>query len=259
MSRRKKIPKPLIDSKTKPLPPVKVALEERFWAFSLRYFKQIKHFGISQEEKSWFASLLTCLSKLSSEKVEDLINEREKKDAWRFHPINWGAKNIPISLQKLDWVPPEYINNQDEYKIFQFQISTGKGRVVGFFDENWIFNIILLDPKHNIQPSGRFGYAINKTHILEDNYSMLLSRINYAMSTSTCTSSCTFKSTISEIYNSDKHMIYINIDSDELAKSEKLIKDGHASCHLDIYQYGVLYLSSQKEEQKFSNDNSNAD
>lgn len=57
------------------------------------------------------------------------------RDAYRFHPIDWAAKNIPIQRMDFDWIERKILENVDEYPFLQFQVSTALGRVIGFFDE----------------------------------------------------------------------------------------------------------------------------
>ncbi len=41
------------------------------------------------------------------------------------------------------------------------------GRVVGFFDEDRVFNVVLLDPLHNIQPSKTYNYRVRASYIAQ--------------------------------------------------------------------------------------------
>ena len=80
----------------------------------------------------------------------------------RFHPISWDAKNIPIARSELDWLG-DY--SSDDFPLVQFHLSKAMGRVVGFFDEDHVFNVVLLDPLHNLQPAKGFGYRVRASHI----------------------------------------------------------------------------------------------
>src|SRR5262249_19783470 len=66
------------------------------WRFSFRYWRQTEYFGIDQCDKSWFASVLTRFAEVSSLDVEDAL-AGSYGSSLRCHPINWNAKNIPIS------------------------------------------------------------------------------------------------------------------------------------------------------------------
>ncbi|MGY4413195.1 hypothetical protein ACVWW4_004931 [Bradyrhizobium sp. LB7.1] len=131
------------------------------WKFSFRYWRQVEYFGIDQCDKSWFASVLTRFSEVSSLHVEDALSG-SYGPSLRCHSIDWNAKNIPISRESIDWIA-DYAN--EEIEFLQFSISTGRGRVVGFFDSEQTFNIVLLDPMHNIQPSAKHNYQVRATYI----------------------------------------------------------------------------------------------
>jgi hypothetical protein len=71
-------------------------------------------------------------------------------------------QNIPIPKEQIDWLG-DYAS--DEYEFVQFHVSKALGRVVGFFDEEQTFQIVLFDPFHNIQPAGDFDYRVRATAI----------------------------------------------------------------------------------------------
>ena len=93
--------------------------------------------------------------------VDDVRSDRTLQNGLRFHQINWGQKNCPMSREELDWLPKGYLDNADSFPMCQFQISMALGRIVGFWDENNVFNVVLLDPLHNIQPSKDYGYKVD--------------------------------------------------------------------------------------------------
>lgn len=131
------------------------------WRFSLRYWRQVDHFGIDQCEKSWFVSLLDRLVELSKSDIDDLTTGRGATGI-RFHTIDWDAKNIPIARKDIDWLG-DY--SSEDFDLVQFHISKALGRVVGFFDEERVFNVVLLDPLHNLQPSGTYNYRVRASYI----------------------------------------------------------------------------------------------
>lgn len=100
---------------------------------------------------SWFASLFDRLRAMSNLYMEDFVNPSFASDM-RYHPIQWGDASH-FTRRHFDWVSPEYLDAEEDYQFMQFMISTGTGRVVGFIDENSVFQIIALDPRHNIQKS----------------------------------------------------------------------------------------------------------
>lgn len=134
------------------------AEQSPYLVFSFRFWRQIQHFSLNPKKPSWFIAVYEQLQKLSSEK-RDFFEDNRKADVLRFHRVNWGQTNIPIKPSDLNWLPKDYLD-QDNYPLQQFTISKALGRIAGFFDEHLVFNIVLLDPHHNLQPSSDFGYRL---------------------------------------------------------------------------------------------------
>mgnify|MGYP003289023157 CR=1 FL=1 len=139
-----------------------------FITFSFKYFGQQRFFEIGEQDATWFVSLLDKMKELSGKTRKILENPTERK-AYRFHPINWNAKKCPIKIEDIDSLPQNIIENAEEIIFWQFQLSKSTGRVVGFFYDN-IFYIVLLDPKHNIQPSKDYGYSVDETKVAITEY-----------------------------------------------------------------------------------------
>lgn len=134
-----------------------------FISFSFKYFGQQEYFGIGEQDAIWFANLFDRIKDLSG-KTKAILEDKIERDFYRLHPINWNAKNCPIRIADLASVPQIIKDNVEDDFFWQFQLSKGTGRVVGFFNESLtIFYIVLLDPKHNIQPSKYYGYEVNET------------------------------------------------------------------------------------------------
>lgn len=142
--------------------------EKQKITFSFRFFQQQKpYFGLSGQQNTWFVSLLNRLQDVSNKEIDFLLDKRET-DCYRFHEINWKQKGIKIKRSDFYWVDKKYLDNEKEYEFFQFEISTGVGRVIGFFDESsTCFNIVALDPRHNLQPSKIHNWQTQKTYILD--------------------------------------------------------------------------------------------
>ena len=134
--------------------------------FSMQYWKQIDLFGLSSAKTTWFISVLERLKKLSemsSKGIELLLSGGQKTHS---HCINWNQS--PITRKELDWIPKEI--NEDE--IVQINISIGKGRIIGFFEE-CVFYVVLLDEKHNMQSVGTKRGQPSKTIIGDSQYDKL--------------------------------------------------------------------------------------
>ena len=145
-------------------------------SFSFQYFKQIPYFQLGEQDNKWFVSLLGRLKDLSG-KDSSLLADATAKKSYRLHPIIWNQPNIPIKKSDLDWIPNEYLDSE-EIEFQQFEITQSTGRVVGFFNEtNEIFHVVLLDPKHNICPTGATGYRLDKTRDCFTDYEELLQQL----------------------------------------------------------------------------------
>ncbi|MBU0695986.1 MAG: hypothetical protein KKE39_05605, partial [Bacteroidetes bacterium] len=128
------------------------------WSFSFRYFNQSEYFGLGEIDSKWFVSVINRLRDLGKEDIESFIKDHRVKDSNRYHKIDWDANNIPIKREDIYWVDKNIIENEEDYPFFQFQVSKGLGRVIGFWKEDYsAFFIVLLDPKHNMQPSKDFN------------------------------------------------------------------------------------------------------
>jgi hypothetical protein len=147
------------------------------WSFSFRFWRQHENFGVGACDARWFVSLFERLQELSKQTVSDVMDDLNVKDGLRIHNIDWASNNIPISRTDIDWVDEVYWNNPEEYPLFQFHISKALGRVAGFLDENRVFNIVLLDRRHNLQPSKRNGYRIQTTTTGECELTALVVRL----------------------------------------------------------------------------------
>lgn len=139
--------------------------QKQLWTFSMRFWRQAEYFGVGDQQASWFISLCERLAALCSIGLDEFFKDNQARDNFRFHEIDWDAKNVPVRRSDFDWVPPTYLENEDDYPFHQFHVSKALGRVVGFFDEKRVFNVVIFDPHHNIQPSKKTAYQIRPTRI----------------------------------------------------------------------------------------------
>lgn len=147
--------------------------QDKKWVFSFKYWNQINNFEIGDKQCNWFISLVVRLKELSNISLEDLTNDRRLRQNIRYHAVEWKADNVPIKRDDFNWLPIEYLKNDAEYPIFQFHISQAMGRIHGFFDEFSVFNILLFDPMHNLQPSKYNNYQIRPTRLGKCSYTKL--------------------------------------------------------------------------------------
>ena len=145
---------------------------DKKWTFSFQYWQQQKFFGLKGESQKWFISLFDRLAALSKEPLEAVRLDGGRAKAHRFHPLSWTASSAITKDEFYSYLPDYYRNNK-EIEILQFQIETSKGRVIGFLDAANVFQIVLLDPKHNMQLSRRGDYTVVKTDFALNDYQVL--------------------------------------------------------------------------------------
>lgn len=200
------------------------------WAFSLQHWRQIEYFGVDTCEKKWFISLIERFSELSRLPIEEFLASRSLQGSVRYHEIDWDAKAIPIKKSDIDWIGP--ITESEDFSFVQFHVSKALGRVVGFFDENQIFQVVLLDPKHNIQPSGNFDYRVRTTYAGECQLTTVVSRLELSI-----TSNRTLSEKEKEEFLAGMHVDYkdatdgcviLAIPQEDIDKAHRLMAAGLA-------------------------------
>lgn len=210
--------------------------------FSFSYFKEISNFQIGGCNSTWFVSLIERLTILSEKESSFFLEGNRGGKSLRWHEINWNAKNIPLERSVCTWVPEQYLNNNRDYPFFQFSISTGTGRVIGFFNIDYtVFYIVLLDPHHNLQPSKDFKYKVTSTRQIPTEYDQLLKEYDCICDeVKKCVADkpCKAKEAkqIAQLYN----IVYARLDDDLLELYEQQIESGK-SMH-DILENGLFNL-----------------
>lgn len=226
-------------------------VHSRKFSFSLEYWRQIDCFGVGQCEGKWFTSLLEKLSELSKYDVDLFVQDPQTKQTWRFHPIDWDATNIPIQRKDLKWLPEDILKNDTEFPLFQFQITKGTGRFVGFLDnESGVFNVVLLDPAHNIQPAGgKFGYKVNSTISSNSMYTDLLGSLQTSLVSARCSqASCGYASAIQsslESHTLSYGAITHILTPDVAEKAQSLISQNKVNNHSELFEYGIEFFESE--------------
>lgn len=213
------------ESNYKPLIPQTDHKNLKYFSFSFKYFNQIRYFGVGNKDATWFANLYDRLKDLSN-KTNAMLEDSKLRFDYRMHPINWNAKNCPITIDDLG-LPRIITDNMEDDFIWQFQLSKGTGRVVGFFNEDHtIFYVVLLDPEHNIQPAGDYNYTVNDTEIALTDYEKIQSVINELES---LRKGCEYlhQCPISELeQHVDSSEFYVKIDPSLAALYGEMIKNG---------------------------------
>lgn len=225
--------------------------DDVLWNFSLRYWEQLDLFGLDGKgiDNQWLVSVLERLKQLSSESVERVYRDGAMRDAMRYHPINWQATNIPIAKTDIPGLPRHCIDNP-EFELHQFQISKGKGRVVGFFDENWVFNIVLLDPLHNLQPSKYFSYAVDPCQPLSCEITSL--REGIRKSIADCAVECQARDKVAALVDgNERHLDQFEIlmlklgDRTLLPWANDLVAKGAVGSLSEIFEIGLMEVGDK--------------
>jgi len=206
---------------------------------------------LDRAESSWFVSFLDRLQDISNEEKEKFFKTLERKEEYRFHEINWQSKNIPIAKSDLNWLPKDYINNNEEYPFYQFHISKSLGRFVGFFDENDVFNIVLLDPLHNIQPSKDYEYKVDDCNKLNSSYELLLNKIKnieflISENCNDCKEKCPLLPQLNAILASNDSHLVIFLHEDFYYSVHEIINNGQCSSIGELFEYGVEFFKEKK-------------
>jgi hypothetical protein len=223
-------------------PVVNNAPRNVMWIFSFKEFKQIDNFGFQKTDSSWFSSLFLRLSEISKFEKESLHKNNALKTHLRYHIINWDLQNVPIFRKNLTWVNIDVINNEEEYPFYQFQISKALGRVIGYWDEN-IFNVVLLDPMHNLQPSSYSDYKIRQSSPVDSDLTSLLYKVDQIKQQSCNDCDCKIRKAIMEIKLTKKesNAVVCFLDNDFL---EELHNLSHKHSISNILESGLLNLSN---------------
>lgn len=105
------------------------------------YYLDREHplFNLGEIKDGWFLDLLDCLKEASKKTIPEL-----KAGKFKLHPIDWTRTNVDIP------------NNYIQQEFWQFRLSKGNGRVIGFKIES-VFYVVWLDPHHNLIDSEGYG------------------------------------------------------------------------------------------------------
>jgi hypothetical protein len=214
------------------------------FSFSFRFWEQPEAFGIGGVDVGWHVSLLERLKQLSRERVHRFIADTVFQSEMRYHEVDWDAKNAPLSRSDLKWVPRKYLENLDEYPIFQLHLSKATGRLVGFWDEEWCFNIVLLDPLHNLNPHSMVNYKVRPTIAGSCEFSSLKSNLDRACSQPCESNSCRFAQAVRSIANQpipESRIIVATITPDVADKFDQLRQNRHVSIS-DCLEHGIVFF-----------------
>jgi hypothetical protein len=186
---------------------------------------------------------------LSCETVAALFTDPSKKSQWRLHDINWNGKNVPIARADFQWIDKAYLDNDAEYPFQQFQISKALGRVVGFFDEHGVFNIVLLDPLHNAQPSDYSDYKIRETIITGTHFDRVMVSIEQKIAH--CGERCGCRVIYGELQATlteevKGHAMLVGMREELFVRASQCVSDGVANSIAELIELGVEQLDKMR-------------
>lgn len=198
--------------------------------FSLKYLREIKYFEWGDADINWYASFLKRLKELESHNWEEFSSNRSGiSDQLYYHQVDWSLSRV-LKYSELNWIPKEYRNSKD-YPIYQFAVSQGKGRFHGFTDENGVFNILLIDLHHNLQPSQKHNYQTRPTHPSTTSLEHIHSCINTCDYANSCP--CKQDDTLS------RNIILFKCNLDSLLLKLGIKDEIHPKNYADVFEEGI--------------------
>lgn len=223
-------------------------VKRRKIVFSFSYFRQIPNFEIGGCSQTWYIGVMERLQTLGSMTPQEVLEENRGSSALRCHPIDWNAKNIPIQRKELDWLPKAILDNEDEFPMMQFSISSSTGRIVGYFDrDSSVFHIVLFDPNHNIQPSKKTNYQIQPTTKGVSQYDDLLNKLEKIKKiVRDCPDkSCKLHASIKTIEELHDNIVYIGLDEDFYSTYQVILQEHSLQ---EILEEGIFTFMDEKQE-----------
>lgn len=217
------------------------------WLFSFEFWDQIENFGLDKAEVPWFISLLKRLRELSRIDIDDLQRNPALKGIWRYHEIDWNATNIPIQRNELTWLPSDYRDNNDEFPMYQFQISKARGRIVGFWGiDSRTFYIVLIDHLHNLQPSKKFDYRVDPCSPLSCKHTELLLAIDRTRQSLACSKDeCLLHGALATIVADTSpaaffpNAVVLGLDAKDISDVNYLLSDNRTGSINEILKRGI--------------------
>lgn len=214
------------------------------WAFGFRYFKEKKFFGLDSTEvhKTWLLSVMYRLGELSALSLASVLENPDDNASLRMHNIDWNAKNIPFAREDVDWLD-EYFANPSEYPLFQISVSKALGRLVGFLDEDNVYQVVLLDPLHNAQPSKYNDYTVRLSQPLGCEITSIRHKAS-SLSEKSKEKGCDCWEGIDAAFEWNRStpgmaLVMPMKDDKTLSDADYLIGEGIAATYADIFAQGV--------------------
>ena len=223
------------------------------WSFGFRLFREIKYFGFESAEidRRWLVSVLHRLSELSGLRVLDVMNDRLLREGTlRIHDIDWTARGVPIRPEDLDWIDQDQRRPGSEFVLLQIAVSKAEGRLIGFFDADEIFQIVLFDPLHNAQPSKFNDYKVRLSKPLGCEVTALRHEVAQVMAKSR-ERDCGCESDLAAAlqWRRDQRgsaIVMPVIDGTEIEDADQLIAEGRIGSYRDIFAAGLVAVLERR-------------
>ena len=223
------------------------------WSFGLKFFRETRFFGFdaSDIDRRWMTSMLYRLGELSGLRVLDVMDDAGVREGTlRIHDIDWAGRNVPIKPEQFDWLPPACRAAGDELVLIQIAVSKAEGRLIGFFDEEAIFQIVLFDPLHNAQPSKYNDYKVRLSKPLGCEVTALRHEVAQVMAKSRerdC--GCDADLAAALEWRRDQRgsaIVMPVIDGTEIADADQLIAEGRVGSYRDIFAAGLVAVLERR-------------
>ena len=159
---------------------------------------------------------------------------------------------MTLKLDDLDWLPQDY-RDQDNYPLCQFHISKAKGRVIGFFDDKRVFNVVLLDPNHNAQPSKDWEYRVRSCSPVNDDYEDLCGHLGRLQTEAPCKEpdGCQlhFEFRRLRVSHATRDVFTIELQEASVAALNRVLSEGKGKSIADVIELGILAVDEKQVEE----------
>lgn len=222
--------------------------EDKNWTFSFSHWKQITYFGLSNVPRNWVVDLLDGL-KDTAPYLEELIEGNPSlRNTFHFHVVFWSKAKVKLRRSDLEWIPKEILENEDEFPMYQLSLGKGPLRVIGYWtSDSRVFNIVLIDPHHNIHIADGFESGTYCTNQLSAHYQLLCAVNDLACACSTSTCQCEAYRGVSHLTKAHGIKGVIYVDPDVIEEALTLIHSQGATM-TDLLTCGLLYYQEQNRK-----------
>ncbi len=155
-----------------------------------------------------------------------------------------GPNQYTNTAKRPEVIPKDILENANDYPIYQFSISKALGRIAGFW-EGSLFNVTLLDPFHNLQPTKEYNYRITPTKNLIGEHEYLLAKLSLLReSQPNCADGkCATQQALKFIDLEEQSFGIVYRDGEYFIKAKELVNQGKAKSIVNLLEFGILHSS----------------